>query len=291
MAHVTFFYWFLAYYTSLIESVVPTTAPYVNVHSPSNGEILESSTLFVHIEVVNFITPLLGRKICIGLASKQPEWRHEVCLDELVNEGKMSIDNLLLGCEYTLRIILEDDGHTISTTMRFFSVGLVDVPVLPLMVDQKLIRSSRLVPADYARTGHPRAMSIEDALLLGTQLLWGSIEDIADTVEKHQIWIAPSSTNMHKGGTPQYSTDANEKWRMGDSNEYNNKGTIDESAKYAKAVYKAVLKIKPSHPDASHGIAIYHLQSGESGLCAMVLEDVLDDISMSKAAAVRAIEV
>eukprot|EP00750_Incisomonas_marina_P022806 INCI4996.10.p1 GENE.INCI4996.10~~INCI4996.10.p1 ORF type:complete len:1172 (+),score=222.90 INCI4996.10:105-3620(+) len=292
-------------------------APEIVLSSPQNGEVLEATTVVIKIELRDFVMPLLGRRLCIGLASRDPDWRKEVCLDELLNGGLLSIDGLLLGADYTLRVLLEDSGHVAATAMRFFSVGVVDVPALPRDVDERLVSSGRLVgvgspvpgagsgPAATATFAHPRAMSIEDALLLGTQLLWGNAEDVQHAAAGHHVWVAPSSAhNNHVAdnrGDKLRSGDPNHLWndreheeRDGGSESASSfAGSNDYSQpyrQYAHAVFQAVRAAKPSQSDAAHGIAISHLHAGEYRQCIAILEDELDDVSLRKAAAVRAFE-
>lgn len=314
-------------------------APEVVLSSPHNGEVLESTTVVVKIELVDFVMPLLGRRLCIGLASREPDWRKEVCLEELLNDGLLSIDGLLLGADYTLRVLLEDSGHVAATAMRFFSVGVVDVPALPREVDERLVSSGRLVgvgapvpvpfgsgsgpaAAAAATFAHPRAMSIEDALLLGTQLLWGTTaEDMQHAAAAHQVWVAPSraynnnqnNQNNHNynhatddaGDDEARSGDPNDLWSSGRASDGEGDGSSSAAAsasfstsngysqpyrQYAQAVFQAVRAAKPTQSDAAHGIAISHLHAGEYRQCIATLEDELDDVSLRKAAAVRAFE-
>lgn len=56
---------------------------------------------------------------------------------------------------------------------------------------------------------------------------------------------------------------------------------------HAREVFRAVQQAKPSQADAAHGMAITYMQTGDFGQCINILNLILDDVSMSKEAALR----
>ena len=282
-------FWLVLFATYLVgvfshvdgSSVNHAPLPGILISSPINGEILESSTLVIQLEVENFVMPLLGRRMCVGLASKAPEWRHEVCFDEVVNDGLMAVDNLVLGAQYTLRVLLEDAGLVAATALRFFTVGCVQLPNLPPSVEQLLRASDRLEPNTTIPT-----MTVEDAILLGTQLMWGTEEEVVNAADQHRVWVAPSTAEIQLVRP----SDAADPWRVqADPSDTATESSTnsDSSRTLATEVFKAVLVTKPEQSDAAHGIALAQLQSGDFEECVTTLENALDFIEISKTSAVR----
>jgi hypothetical protein len=278
--------------TSRLHLLSPDAAslqePEIILLSPANGDVLDSATLLVHVQLRHFLLPLLGRRVCVGLASRVPEWRHEACLDDLPANGRMVVPDLVLGADYTLRVLLEDSGHVLATALRFFSVGRVPLPPLPAAVERQLRARGRLgmaaVDVPGAAGGEARVLTIEDALLLGTQLLCGMLEDVGKPVgETPRVWLVPSA----KPGGPAAAAAADrDPWQRADvPNAAAGTGggatsmataaapasspllasapptTCGSSAFQvpARAVFEAVQRAKPSHADAAHGVALTHM--------------------------------
>jgi hypothetical protein len=70
----------------------------MEIVSPTNGQILEASTLHVIVRLHNFVMPYTGRQQCIGLSTQNAggNERKEHCIQQV--KGPHKISGLLVSC-------------------------------------------------------------------------------------------------------------------------------------------------------------------------------------------------
>ncbi|ETW09324.1 hypothetical protein, variant [Aphanomyces invadans] len=109
--------------------------PFLEILTPLNGQVVESSEVDIELVVRDYIMPSSFRtyKVCLGIHENTAISSDgasvgvvEFCFDQ-TSSKQFHVQNLLPGTSYTVRVVLVDKGTVIAVSMRTFRVAAIAI--------------------------------------------------------------------------------------------------------------------------------------------------------------------